>query len=247
MDPSTDPTADLDPHDGPELDDDDAGHDAGDGGRWYQPPSALTAVLLVAALLFLGGAAGWLLGRGDLSGDEPSAVDVGFLQDMITHHEQAVEMAEEAVADAQDPTVRGYAEEVIFFQSREIGVMQTLLQDLGVSIDERPEEAMAWMDMSPVPVAAMPGLATEEQFTALEDAEESAVDHLFLELMIVHHLGGIHMAEDAARRADDPRVRDLAATMDANQTLEVGEYRALQRQLGYEITDARVSDDGVIE
>jgi uncharacterized protein (DUF305 family) len=206
----------------------------GGGRRWYQPPSLLQAVGVAVALLFLGGAVGWLLGAGEFD-DDPSDVDVGFLQDMITHHEQALVMAWEAIAHAEDASTRSFAEEITFFQSREIGLMHALLIDWGVSIDDRPDEAMGWMGM-PVPVEQMPGLATDDQMDALAAAEGLDVDELFLDLMIRHHIGGVHMAADAAERASDPEVRDLAGLMEDHQRREVGNYRRLQERLGFEPT-----------
>jgi len=191
-------------------------------------------VALAIALLLLGGAVGWLLGS-DSSDPDPSAVDVGFLQDMITHHEQAVELAEEAVGRGQSPVTRSFAEEVMFFQAREIGIMQTYLQDFGYNLEERPDTAMAWMDME-VPVDQMVGLVSDEQFASLHEAEGDEVDRQFIELMITHHQGGLHMAEEAADTASDPRVRDLAETMARIQAQEVQEYQVLQERLGFPVT-----------
>jgi uncharacterized protein (DUF305 family) len=144
-------------------------------------------------------------------------------------------MAEEAVGRGQSPVTRSFAEEVIFFQAREIGIMQTYLQEYGYSLEERPDTAMAWMDME-VPVEEMSGLVSDEQFAALRDAEGDEIDRQFIELMIFHHQGGLHMAEDAAENANDPRVRDLAATMARIQTQEVREYQVLQERLGFPVT-----------
>jgi uncharacterized protein (DUF305 family) len=219
--------------------DDDADVDASDvdaGLRWYQPPSALQAIAMVVALLFLGGVAGWALASGTLD-DAPNEVDVGFLQDMITHHEQAIVLSLPALDGAEDPSTRQHAQDVLLFQAKEIGIMQFLLDELGEDPGSRPEAAMAWMDMGPVAVDQMPGIASEAEVGALQEATGRDVDRLFLELMIEHHLGGIHMAEDAVERAADDRVRELAATMERIQSAEVGELRFLQRELGFAITE----------
>lgn len=203
--------------------------------RWFQPPSALQAVAMVVALLFLGGAVGWVLGSGDIASDEADTVDVGFLQDMIVHHEQARDIAFEAIARADETSVRRFAEEVAFFQSREIGIMQALLTEWGYDLSVRPDDAMAWMGMA-VPLDQMIGLATEEEMAALRAASGAEMDELFLDVMIRHHQGGVHMAEAAATTANDPRVQALAEAMATNQRLEIEEYRQLQEVYGFPVT-----------
>ena len=79
----------------------------------------------------------------------------------------------------------------------------------------------------------MPGLATPEQIEAL--AEATAPDDVarqWLELMTVHHEGGVHMAEAGAERVQDPFVRDLAERIARNQRIEINEYAAVRKRLG---------------
>lgn len=61
--------------------------------------------------------------------DGPTASRI-FLEQMILHHEGAVEMAETALKDATDPDVRELAEQVIDDQNAEIATMQDLLTQL---------------------------------------------------------------------------------------------------------------------
>jgi uncharacterized protein (DUF305 family) len=192
-------------------------------GPWHVAGVAL-AVAVVAAFL---GAAVW----DRVSTPSADSVDVGFLADMRSHHAQAVEMANLAIQTAGDATVRDFAKEVLMFQQYEIGYMEALSEDWGQFPADPERSAMAWMGMG-TPVDAMPGMATPEQLDALAEARGSEADALFLQLMTEHHLGGIHMAEHAAERAGDQRVRDLAARMASAQAKEVGEYRRLAERLG---------------
>ena len=203
-----------------------------DGGAF---PGGLTwprVAAIAAALAFLGFAVGVFAGR-----DRPPAADsaeVGFLQDMITHHDQALGVATLTIAHGEDPTVRSYAREVIAFQSYEIGLMTQMLRDWGHSRDDRSDEAMAWMDM-PVPVEAMPGLLSDGQLAAVGAARGTDIDRLFLELMAEHHRGGLHMAEAAPGLVDDDEVAALAARMERNQAGEIDEYRATAEALGFDL------------
>jgi uncharacterized protein (DUF305 family) len=188
--------------------------------------------ILVAALLFLGIAIGMVVARDRPPGE--GSVDAGFLQDMLTHHDQALGVATLVVANGEDPTVRSYAREVLVFQGYEIGVMSQMLDDWGHSGSDRSDQAMAWMDMA-VPVEQMPGLLTDEQLDQLRDADGAELDALFLDLMADHHRGGLHMAEYAFGNAGDEDVRELAARIARNQAGEINEYRTLAARNGYDI------------
>ncbi len=185
-----------------------------------------------AALVFLGFAVGLVVARDRAPGRD--SVDVGFLQDMITHHEQALSVATLVVANGQDPTVRSYAREILTFQGYEIGIMTEMLDDGGYTPNNRPDEAMAWMDMA-VPVERMPGLLSDEQMDQLKQVRGAQLDALFLDEMAEHHRGGLHMATDAARQAGDDDVRKLAARIARTQASEINEYRAVAERNGYTI------------
>ena len=189
-------------------------------------------VVLGLALAFLGFAMGVFVSRDRPPG--PDSADVGFLQDMLTHHDQALGVATLTVAHGEDPIVRSMAREVIAIQSFEIGLMTQKLADWGHTRDERSDQAMAWMGM-PVPVEHMPGLLSDEQLAAVEEARGRELDALFLELMAEHHRGGLHMAEGGARLAEDDEVRELAARMRRNQAAEINEYRLRAEELGLDV------------
>ena len=191
------------------------------------------ALVLAAALAFLGFAVGVFVSRDQPPGD--GSVDAGFYRDMIAHHEQALSLATLQLANGEAPTVRSFAREVLTFQSYEIGVMRQTLSEWGRSSELQSGEVMAWMDM-PVAVDQMPGYLTDEQIDELDEARGSAADSLFLDLMAEHHRGGLHMAEYAADHASDDGVRQMAARMAHNQAQEINEYRATARRLGYDIT-----------
>jgi uncharacterized protein (DUF305 family) len=194
-------------------------------------PSWSQAIVLGLALAFLGFAVAMFLGRDRSPG--AGSVDVGFYQDMATHHEQALDMALMELADGSEPTARSFASEVLLFQSRELGVMEQTLFDWGYSRDDRAPEAMTWMDgMDPVPPEQMPGMIDDQRLTELDAAEGRAADALFLELMAEHHRGGLHMAEYAAEHAEDEAVRDMAARLWRGQAMEINEYAMAAERLG---------------
>lgn len=186
-------------------------------------------VALVAALTFLGGAVGYTLGRG--RPPAASSADVGFLQDMIAHHEQAVRMATTGDAAATEVSVRHFAREVLIFQQYEIGLMEAYLKRWGHPRVSPRTTVMGWMGHPTAP-DTMPGLATAAQLRELETATGRTVDALFLKLMIEHHKGGVHMADEAVKRVRDREVRDLARRMRTNQRSEIVEYERAVTRLG---------------
>jgi uncharacterized protein (DUF305 family) len=228
--------------DGGGADEIDGEVDVDDEGPLSGLPWSRVAVLGVA-LLFFGFAVATFVGR-----DQPPAagsVDVGFYQDMISHHDQALRMASLELTNGSDPVVKGFAQEVITFQSYELGVMERTLAEWGYSRADRSDQAMAWMGM-PTPVDRMPGLATEDQIDQLADTEGRDTDALFLELMAKHHAGGLHMSETAGREAHFDHVRELADRMTRNQSIEINEYAmtAEREGLPVEIQRVPVPDQG---
>ncbi len=188
--------------------------------------------VLAIALLWVGGAIGFVVGTRD-SDPGPETADVGYLQDMITHHEQAINMAFWELVNGQDPSVQVFAREILQFQSYEIGLMEARLREWGYLRENRSDSAMAWMGMA-MPVESMPGLATDEQMTELREAQGSEADRLFLELMAAHHRGGADMGTAAAERASDQWVVDLAARQARNQIIEINEFILTSDRLGLE-------------
>jgi uncharacterized protein (DUF305 family) len=210
--------------------------DVDDGGSASGLSWSRVAVL-GAALLFFGFAVATFVGR-----DQPPAagsVDVGFYQDMISHHDQALRMASLELTNGSDPVVKGFAQEVITFQSYELGVMERTLAEWGYSRADRSDQAMAWMGM-PTPVERMPGMASEDQIDELADTEGRDTDAMFLGLMAEHHAGGLHMSEYASREAHADHVRELAERMTRNQSIEINEYAMTAEREGLPVDIQRV-------
>lgn len=211
----------------------------GPTGRWARhlgPLTGLRVVALVVAVAFLAGAVGWAIGQRD---DDPlSDVDVGFLRDMGFHHEQAVELSLILLyKDDIDREARAYAQEIIVGQRFEQGLFNAILARFGhdplVDLDG---EVMGWMGR-PVPVDDMAGLATEEQVDALAEAEGVEATALWIALMAEHHLGGLHMADWAARHGRDTATTELARELVSKQRSEVIDIDRYRRSHDIPIPD----------
>jgi uncharacterized protein (DUF305 family) len=192
---------------------------------WWQHPVNVITLLVGAALI--AGMIGWLIAD---ASSEPSGsdVDVGFLQDMRSHHDQAVQMAFMYLAlPDTDPGLRLVARNIVLSQGIDIGRMIQLLRDMDEpEAATESDDAMAWMGM-PTPRDRMPGMATEEQLDEFGASRGATADQMFVDLMSAHHQGGIHMAEFAATEADNDEVRAMAQSMATSQADEIAELQGL--------------------
>ena len=95
---------------------------------WHNP---VNLIVIGIGLILVIGALGWVLGNNHAQPD-PNDVDVGFLQDMHWHHDQAVQMALIYLSiTGTDPALRQAAEEILVGQNQEIGLMIQMLRDFG--------------------------------------------------------------------------------------------------------------------
>ena len=188
---------------------------------WWQHPVNVLTMLVAVALI--AGMLGWLIGQSDDEAPPSNAADVGFLQDMRVHHDQAIEMANLYLDRPNIDGILGtIAREIAYGQSIEIGIMVQLLSDLGAPAQSEDGRAMAWMGMA-VPAEEMPGMATEDQVVALGDAEGADANDLFVDLMVAHHEGGIEMMDAALANAENPSVLFYAQRWRDAQVAEISE------------------------
>ena len=196
-------------------------------------PTRRQWMALVGAMSFLGFAIGLMGGVEWAKPSRPAAtsVDVGFLQDMSSHHEQAIQMSLLEMRRGQDPTARSFAEEIHYLQAYEIGAMERQLDEWGYSRQNRSSLAMTWM-RDDTPVDQMPGLASTAEVDKLATVNGAAADALFIRLMQDHHRGGIAMADYAAKNAKNAFVREIAARMARVQRLEINEMDGALKRAG---------------
>ncbi len=193
----------------------------------------ITAGVLLAVLL-LGASGGLLLAQTDSADPAPSAVDIGFAQDMSVHHRQAVLMASLVPERSNDPAVRTLAFDIKATQLEQIGRMQGWLSLWGAPALPTGEH-MTWMSghgHGHGGSAMMPGMASQQELDALRQASGAEFDVLFLQLMLRHHQGGVPMARYAQEHAAVPQVRNLAGQMLASQTMESAFMKQLLAERG---------------
>ncbi len=149
----------------------------------------------------------------------PAEADVSFMQGMIMHHSQAVEMTDLLRSRSHNKDLRSLADRIGISQSDEIKYMKQWLEDRGkpVEMDMGDMKSMSSMPM-------MPGMLSPQQMAALAKATGPAFDHLFLTGMIQHHNGALIMVEDlfnTAGAGQDNVLFDFATDVDNTQRAEI--------------------------
>jgi uncharacterized protein (DUF305 family) len=124
-----------------------------------------------------------------------SQADVTFMQCMIMHHSQAVEMTVMIPAHTGNKDVLSLGAKISSSQMDEINFMKRWLiarhQPASMAMPDIPG-----MDMSRQSIALMPGMLTVKQMEALRQAKDAEFDRLFLAGMIQHHKGALIMVKD---------------------------------------------------
>ncbi|WP_300530780.1 DUF305 domain-containing protein [Maricaulis sp.] len=187
------------------------------------------------------------------------AADVRFMQHMIVHHNQAVEMGDLVAGRTENPSVIGMAERIALTQASEMDMMRTWLTRRGESTAmdmsdhahmDHGEMDHSDMDHSAMDHAAMghgsdhealsdvplmPGMLSPRQMAELAAASGEGFDRLYLTGMIHHHQGAIDMvnallAEPGA--AEDPEMSGFVSDVITDQTTEIMRMRAMLAELG---------------
>lgn len=172
----------------------------------------------------------------DLSRVGATPADVRFMQGMIGHHAQAVDMVELLKLRTRRDDLKLLAARIEASQRDEIAMMRGWLQVRGqTSPDEHAHHANGTDTAAPPHDAMlMPGMLTTSQMAELAAATGAAFDRLFLAGMIQHHEGALTMVRElfaAPGAAQDSEVFAFASDVDADQQMEISRMRALLHEL----------------
>jgi uncharacterized protein (DUF305 family) len=166
-----------------------------------------------------------------------SPADAQFMQGMIMHHAQAVEMTALIESHTENKDVRSLGARISRSQADEIKFMKRWLVSRGQPISEAMPDMDHTkahdhhMDMSHDSMALMPGMLTSEQMEALRKAKGEEFDYLFLKGMIQHHGGALTMVKDlfdTAGAGQDAELFNFATDVDSGQRAEI---RIMQNML----------------
>jgi uncharacterized protein (DUF305 family) len=163
----------------------------------------------------------------DLSHVQHTPADVRFMQGMIGHHAQAIEMTDLLETRTARDDMRLLGRRIALSQADEIAMMRQWLAARG----QQPPDAHAHHAPG---APLMPGMLTAEEMARLAAARGSDFDRLFLEYMIKHHDGALAMVHDlfatpgAGQEAD---IFAFASDVDADQRMEIDRMGAMLKEL----------------
>ncbi len=163
-----------------------------------------------------------------------SPADVAFMQMMIPHHAQALDLVELVEGRTSNPDMVKIAGRIKASQEDEIKFMRDWLSARGKS------DAMPHMPgMSHADHMAAMGMATPEQLTRLATLEGNEFDAYFLQLMTRHHRGAVDMVDDLLDQpgtAYDPVMFEFVNDVKLEQQGEIDRMNAIAAKLS---TDPR--------
>jgi uncharacterized protein (DUF305 family) len=155
-----------------------------------------------------------------------TAADVRFMQGMIGHHRQAIDMTNLLESRTNSEAMQKLAERIEVSQSDEIRMMQDWLQARGAAV---PAEH-AHHD----PAMRMPGMLTPEEMSRLAAAKGTAFDKLFLEYMIRHHEGALVMVRElfaTPGAGQESEIYAFASDVVADQRMEIARMAGMLKEL----------------
>lgn len=168
-----------------------------------------------------------------------SPKDVEFMQGMIMHHAQAVEMVALMGSRTENKELRLLGARISHTQAEEINFMKRWLENRGekISMPETANKDMPGMDMSKHNMSGhhtmlMPGMLTAKQMEELGKAKGAEFDRLFLKGMIQHHSGALVMVKElfgTTGAGQDAEIFNFATDVDSGQRAEI---RIMETMLG---------------
>ena len=154
-------------------------------------------------------------GQGDLTG-----VDIMFLQMMIPHHQQAVDISNLALTKSRDSELLALATAIRDGQADEIIQMQKWLKDAGYN-----------PGMGHSMGHSMGGMLDEQELADLKSATGANFDRLWLEGMTGHHDGALHMVQ-MIEDADNPIIKKFGQDIVSLQTAQINQMKEMLKRIG---------------
>jgi uncharacterized protein (DUF305 family) len=159
----------------------------------------------------------------DLSQVQYTGADIKFMQGMIGHHAQALEMTALLTSRTTNEDLKKLALRIQLSQDDEINMMQGWLQVRGQQVPDRNA-------MHRHGATLMPGMLTPDEMKQLAATKGIEFDRLFLEGMIKHHGGALLMVQDLLATpgaAQESEVFAFVSDVEADQRMEIDRMGAL--------------------
>jgi len=169
-------------------------------------------------------------GSVSVAAPKPFGPDVDFMQGMIMHHSQAVDMVALLRTRGRSPELKALGEKITLSQSDEIRYMKDWLETRGQPTTMKMDHSHMTQSQMKNMNMLMPGMLTPKQMEELAKARGAKFDHLFLTGMIQHHGGALTMVNDLFHTpgaGQDPVLFDFATDIDNTQRAEIKIMQAM--------------------
>lgn len=163
--------------------------------------------------------------------------DVAFAQDMVPHHQQALEMVTLAEGRTLSPEAQTIVDGIKAAQAPEIATMTGWLKDWGKTVPdssstghdmgEMGDDEMSHMDDDGMGGGSMPGMMSSEQMMQLGNASDAGFEKMWLRMMVTHHEGAVQMAQAEAKDGEYADAVKLAQAIISGQTAEISKMNKL--------------------
>jgi uncharacterized protein (DUF305 family) len=187
-------------------------------------PRQAPPIVMAPGTGVVGSASAAAIAAAEKSASAYAPADVDFMQKMIPHHAQAVIMARWSATHGARTDVKILSERIAVAQADEIRMMRRWLAERGQEVPDSMSTRHTTRMGTMVHESLMPGMLSDEQMRALDQARGSQFDRLFLVGMIAHHRGAIDMVRELLRHGDaghDDTVFRFASDVEADQTIEM--------------------------
>jgi uncharacterized protein (DUF305 family) len=163
----------------------------------------------------------------DLSRVQYTAADARFMQGMIGHHAQALEMTDLLASRTASDNMRKLALRIEVSQADEIKMMRGWLEVRGQEVPNEHAHHMHGATLKP-------GMLTPQEMDRLSGASGAEFDRLFLEFMIKHHEGALIMVKElfaTPGAGQESEIFAFASDVDADQRMEIDRMRGMLKEL----------------
>lgn len=149
-----------------------------------------------------------------------TGADIMFLQMMIPHHQQAVDMSNLALTRSKDQELLALATAIRDGQSDEILQMKQWLSDAGADLE-----------MGHSMSHGMGGMLSDEEMKTLEKSSGVDFDRLWLKGMTGHHDGALHMTQ-MIEDANNETIKSFGEAIVKLQTAEIAQMNLMITRIG---------------
>jgi uncharacterized protein (DUF305 family) len=153
-------------------------------------------------------------GKGDLTG-----ADIMFLQMMIPHHQQAVDISNLALSKSKDAELLALATSIRDSQADEIIQMKQWLKDAGTDVE-----------MGHSMGHSMGGMLDDADLATLKSATGASFDRLWLQGMTAHHDGALHMTQ-MIEDAKNATIKSFGQAIVAAQTAQINQMELMLQRI----------------